>query len=102
MSQALTLLGERNRAYATQERALELSRAPSLMTRALIAIDGASCRAHDGEREEAAHIAGQAYAELPAAYRNGLTHTRALALYRSLPGQTHGLDVLGSALGGPT
>lgn len=101
MSQALTLLGETNRAYATQERALELSRAPSLMTRALIAIDRASCRAHDGEREEAAHIAAQAYAELPVSYRNGLTRTRVVALYRSLPRQTHGLDVLGGALAVP-
>jgi len=47
------------------------------------------------------HSAGQAYAELPASYRNGLTRTRALALYRSLPRQTHGLEVLGSALGVP-
>jgi hypothetical protein len=95
------LLGETSRAYATQERALELSRAPSLMTRALITIDRASCFAHDGEPEEAARIAGQAYAGLPTSYRSGLTRTRALALYRSLPRQTHGLDVLGSALGVP-
>lgn len=99
MSQALTLLGETKRAYATQERAMELSRAPSLMTRALIAIDRASCRAHDGERDEAARIAAHAYGELPASYRNGLTRTRALAVYRSLPSKTHGVDALGSTLG---
>ncbi|MFF5720220.1 hypothetical protein [Streptomyces buecherae] len=101
MSQALTLLGQSKRAYATQERALELSRAPSLMTRALISIDRASCRAHDGEPEEAARIAGQAYAGLPTSYRGGLTRTRALALYRALPRQTRGLDVLGGALDVP-
>lgn len=98
MSQALTLLGETGRAYATQARALELSRAPSLMTRALIAIDEATCRAHDGDREQAAHIAAQAYAELPDSYRTGLTRTRALALYRTLPQQTHGRDLLADAL----
>jgi tetratricopeptide (TPR) repeat protein len=91
MSQALTLLGQTGRAYETQARALELSRAPSLMTRALIAIDRASCKVHDGEHAEAAHIAAQAYGNLPTPYRNGLTQTRALALYRMLPRDTPGL-----------
>jgi DNA-binding Xre family transcriptional regulator len=98
MSQALTLLGETERAYSTQSRALELSRAPSLMTRALIVIDEATCRAHDGDRERAAQIAAQAYAELPESYRTGLTRTRTLALYRSLPRQTRGVDLLADAL----
>ncbi|MFG2227678.1 hypothetical protein [Streptomyces sp. NPDC048644] len=84
LSQALTLLGETERAYATQSRALELSRSPSLMTRALISIDRATCLAHDGESEEAARVAAQAYGELPPAYRTGLTRTRALTLYRSI------------------
>ncbi|MFJ9612639.1 hypothetical protein [Streptomyces noursei] len=97
LSQALTILGETKRAYATQARALELSRSPSLMTRALISIDRASCLAHDGEPEEAARVAAQAFGELPAAYRTGLTRTRALALYRTIrtsPGAGQLRDVL--------
>ncbi len=98
MSRALTLLGESQRAYASQERALELSRSPSLMTRALIEIDKATCRAHDGAGDEAARLAAQAYGALPPAYRSGLTRTRALNLYRSLPQQTAGRAQLADAL----
>ncbi|MEU7205529.1 hypothetical protein [Streptomyces sp. NPDC045470] len=68
------------------------------MTRALIADDTGTCRAHDGDREEAARIAAQAYAELPVAYRSGLTRTRALALHHSLPHHTRGRDDLAAAL----
>ncbi|RSO41838.1 hypothetical protein DMH15_12635 [Streptomyces sp. WAC 06725] len=98
MSQALTLLGQTQRAYAAQDQALRLSRSPSLMTRALIAIDTATCRAHNGEREEAVRIAAQAYAELPVAYQSGLTRTRALALYHGLPRGTRDRDHLADAL----
>jgi hypothetical protein len=84
LSQALTLLGETQRAYAAQTRALELSKSPSVMTRALIAIDRATCLAHDGEREEAAHVAADAYGQLPASYRSGLTRARAQAVYRAV------------------
>ncbi|MFC1421287.1 hypothetical protein [Streptacidiphilus cavernicola] len=98
LSQALTLLGETGRAYTVQERALELSRSPSLMVRALIAIDHASCLVHEAHPDEAAGRAAQAYGELPAAYRTGLTRTRAEALYRQLPAKTRGLDVLRDAL----
>ncbi|MFF3404412.1 hypothetical protein ACFYW6_39125 [Streptomyces sp. NPDC002659] len=97
MSQALTLLGQTSRTYETQTRALELSRAPSLMTRALIAIDRASCLAHDGDRAQAAHVAAQAYGDLPA-YRAGLTRTRAVALYRALPEDTSGRRDLADVL----
>ncbi len=98
LSQALTLLGETDRAYATQARALELSRSPSLMTRALIAIDRATCLLHDGHADEAARTAAQAYGELPAAYRTGLTRTRTAALYRALPQQAPGAEDLREAL----
>jgi hypothetical protein len=84
LSQALTLLGETHRAYAEQTRALELSRSPSVMTRALIAIDRASCLASDGELEEAARVAAEAYGQLPASYRSGLTRARAQAVYQSV------------------
>ncbi|MFE9659408.1 hypothetical protein [Streptomyces sp. NPDC005955] len=98
LSQALTLLGETDRAYAIQRRALELSRTPSPMTRALIALDTATCRAQDGDREAAAHLATRAYSDLPTVYRTGLTRTRALALYRKLPADTPGRAVLGETL----
>ncbi|MFE3018261.1 hypothetical protein [Streptomyces sp. NPDC059256] len=97
-SQALTVLGETERAYQAQARALELSRAPSLMTRALIAIDRASCRAQDGEPVEAARLAAEAYGGLPDTYRTGLTRTRTRALHRSLPPGTPGVDRLADAL----
>lgn len=81
LSQALTLLGETSRAYDQQQRALELSRRPSVMTRALISIDRATCLAHDGELPEAADVAAQAYGELPASYRSGLPRARAMSVY---------------------
>ncbi|MFI1826962.1 helix-turn-helix domain-containing protein [Streptomyces sp. NPDC020412] len=101
LSQALTHLGETRRAYETQAAALTLSRSPSVMTRALIAIDEASCRVQDGERETAARIASQAFGELPEPYRTGLTRTRATALYRTLPSDTPGRDALADALAIP-
>jgi tetratricopeptide (TPR) repeat protein len=100
LSQALTLLGETQRAYAEQTRALELSRSPSVMTRALIAIDRAACLASDGESEEAARVAAQAYGELPPSYRSGLTHSRTQALYQSVrttPAAEQLRDVLSTA-----
>ncbi|GAB2905650.1 hypothetical protein GCM10022245_46750 [Streptomyces mayteni] len=84
LSQALTLLGETDRAYAQQARAIELSRRPSVMTRALIAIDQASCLVVDGEPDEAARVAAVAYRELPASYRSGLTRDRAYAVYEAV------------------
>ncbi len=98
LSQALTLIGETSRACTTQNRAVELSRSPSLMTRALVAVDRASCLAQDHEPEEAARLAAQTYGELPVSYRTGLTRTRTVALYRSLPSRTPGLDSLRDAL----
>ncbi|MEU5424331.1 hypothetical protein AB0H73_01795 [Streptomyces olivoreticuli] len=46
-----------------------------------------------------AHITAKAYGGLPVSYRTGLARTRALALYRTLPGDTPGLDQLADALG---
>ncbi|MFD8386161.1 hypothetical protein ACFV2X_47975 [Streptomyces sp. NPDC059679] len=87
LSQALTLLGETERAYKAQDQALRLSRSSSLMTRALITIDRATCLAHDQQPDEAARIAAQAFGELPAAYRTGLTRRRAVALHNTLQGR---------------
>lgn len=98
MSQALTWLGETDRAYATQQEALKLTRTPSLMTRALIAIDTASCRARDGEHAEAVRVALEAYSDLPTSYRTGLTRSRAEALCQALPATAPGLDALSDVL----
>ncbi|MFE0423692.1 hypothetical protein [Streptomyces sp. NPDC058953] len=98
LSQAFTHLGETRRAYETQQAALALTRTPSLMTRALITIDEATCRAHDGDRDTAARLAARVYGDLPEAYRTGLTRTRTLALYRALPHDTPGRDTLADAL----
>ncbi|MDT0342908.1 helix-turn-helix domain-containing protein [Streptomyces litchfieldiae] len=84
LSQALTLLGETRRAYEQQERALALSKSPSVMTRALVAIDRASCLATDGEWDEAARVAAEAFGQLPPSYRKGLTHARAQTVYQSV------------------
>ncbi|MDT0309962.1 hypothetical protein RM780_23840 [Streptomyces sp. DSM 44917] len=99
LSQAFTLLGETTRAFAEQERALALTGRPSVMTRALLALDRAACLARAGERAEAASVAGDAFAGLPPAYRDGLTRTRALTVYRSVHGAP-GADCLREALGG--
>lgn len=97
LSQALTLLGETRRAYAQQDRALELSRSPSVMTRGLIAFDRASCLAQDGETEEAVSVAADAFEALPPSYRDGLTHARATAVLR-LVSRTPESDRLRTAL----
>ncbi|MEV7239044.1 hypothetical protein AB0N06_35660 [Streptomyces sp. NPDC051020] len=105
LSRTFTQLGETTRATLVQDRALEPTHSPSLMTRALITIDRATCLAHNGEPEEAARIGAQAYTALPSAYRTGLTHTRALALARSLPhemtGQFRDVLAMANASGGP-
>ncbi|MGV9317318.1 hypothetical protein ACWDR0_34875 [Streptomyces sp. NPDC003691] len=98
LSQALTHLGETRRAYEAQTEALRLTRSPSVMTRALVTIDEAMCRAHDGDQEEAARIAARAYSGLPVSYRTGLTRTRASALYWSLPADCPGRDGLAELL----
>jgi transcriptional regulator with XRE-family HTH domain len=91
-SQVCTLLGETQRAHAAQQRATELSRRPSVMTRALLGVDRAACLAHDGEPTEAAIVAADAYTTLPASYRRGLTQIRARAVYdtvRDTPEAAH-------------
>ncbi|MBP0457458.1 hypothetical protein JFN87_08085 [Streptomyces bomunensis] len=77
---------------------MEITRTPSLMTRALLDIDHAACRLHDGAPDEAADIATGAFDALPGSYRHGLTRTRALSVYRSLPSATPGRAALADAL----
>jgi hypothetical protein len=86
LSHALTALSDTDRAWESQERALELSTPTSSMTRALLQLDGAACVHHDGDTEEACHRAVASLSTLPDAYRTGLVRRRALDLYEAIPG----------------
>ncbi|MEU0939026.1 hypothetical protein [Embleya sp. NPDC005971] len=80
LSHALTALGETRRARESQQRGLELSAPTSTMTRSLLSIDAAACDHHDGDTKQACRRATTVLADLPAAYRTGLVHHRALDL----------------------
>ncbi|MFE6787826.1 serine hydrolase [Streptomyces sp. NPDC057680] len=96
LSQAYTLLGNTSDAYAAQEDALALTTSPSVMTRALLAMDTAACLREDGDPTAAAEMAAGVLARLPGPYRDGLVRSRADALHRQLTGRPH--DHLGQAL----
>ncbi|RKN47221.1 transcriptional regulator [Streptomyces hoynatensis] len=85
LSQAYTLLGDTRAAYAAQAAALALTRSASVMTRALLAIDTATCLQLDGEPAEAARTATTAWQQLPPEHRCGLVRSRIEALHRTLP-----------------
>lgn len=86
LSQAFTLLGRTREAYAEQATALALTRSPSVMTRALLAMDEATCLSADGDSGGAADVAVAVWAELPQEYRDGLVRSRLEALHRTLSG----------------
>ncbi|GEB57420.1 transcriptional regulator [Streptomyces gardneri] len=96
LSQAHTLLGDTSAAYAAQEDALELTTSPSVMTRALVAMDTAACLRTDGDPTAAAEMAAGVLDRLPVAFREGLVRSRAEALHRQLSGRPR--DHLGQAL----
>ncbi|MEU3566992.1 transcriptional regulator [Kitasatospora sp. NPDC036755] len=96
LSQAFTLMGETREAYAEQEAALALTRSPSVMTRALLAMDAAICLNTDGDPTAAAGMAVDVWENLPEAYRDGLVRTRAESLHHALSGSAHAR--LGEAL----
>ncbi|GAA3141858.1 hypothetical protein [Streptomyces echinatus] len=73
----------------SQQRARELSAPTSTMTRALLAIDAASCVHHDGHTQEACQRTVAVLSDLPAAYRCGLVRRRALDLYHRTPAHHH-------------
>ncbi|WP_184502890.1 hypothetical protein [Streptomyces botrytidirepellens] len=89
LSHALTALGDTRRAQESQAHALALSAPTSTLTRTLLTIDAAACLHQNGDTDQACRSAATAFAALPTAYRTGLTHTRALDLYRSIPAQHH-------------
>lgn len=86
-SQAYTLLGDSKSARAEQETALALTDSPSVMTRALIALDHAKCLRIDKDPQAAAEMATATWSSLPAGYRTGLVRTRAEALRDAFAGQ---------------
>ncbi|MFD6913541.1 hypothetical protein [Streptomyces virginiae] len=73
-----------------------MTSSPSVMTRALVAMDTAACVRVDGDPGAAAAIAAAVYDRLPAAYRSGLMHSRAQLLHRPLDGAPR--QMLGDAL----
>ena len=96
LSQAFTLLGRTREAYAEQEAALALTRSPSVLTRALLEMDAATCLNADGDPSAAADKAVGVWERLPEAYRDGLVRSRAETLHHMLPGDAHAR--LGEAL----
>ncbi|MFG2416712.1 hypothetical protein [Streptomyces goshikiensis] len=96
LSQAYTLLGDSRAAYRAQDDALALTSSPSVMTRALIAMDTAACLRVDGDPGAAAAMAAAVYDRLPPAYRSGLARSRAQLLHQHLDGAPRRL--LGDAL----
>ena len=96
LSQAFTVLGQTREAYAEQEAALALTQSPSVMTRALLAIDAAACQRADGDLLAAADMAAEVWQQLPAAYRDGLVRSRTEALHHTLSGAAY--ERLGEAL----
>ncbi|WP_234477622.1 transcriptional regulator [Streptomyces sp. MBT65] len=87
LSQAFTLLGETKQAHAEQEAALTLTTSPSVMTRALLALDAAQCLHTDRDPQGAADMATEVWRQLPEGFRTGLVHTRADTLCGSLTGR---------------
>lgn len=86
LSQAHTLLGDTKAAYAAQDAARDLTGPASVMTRALLDMDAATCHAHDGDYPTAAETAVTTLTGLPPGFRTGLVHSRATQLSRSLTG----------------
>lgn len=89
LSQAFTLMGRTRDAYDEQQAALALTRLPSVMTRALLSIDTATCMSTDGDLNGAAELAADVWERLPHAYRSGLVRTRIDALHEKLTGPAH-------------
>ncbi|MEU3201417.1 hypothetical protein [Streptomyces sp. NPDC006996] len=89
LSHAFTTLADTRRANESQQHALELSAPTSTMTRTLLNIDAAACSRHDGDTEQACRRTVAALTALPADYRTGLVHRRALDLYEAIPAQHH-------------
>jgi tetratricopeptide (TPR) repeat protein len=89
LSHALTALGETKRARESQAHALALSAPTSTLTRTLLRLDAATCQHRDGHALDACQAATAALTDVPARFRTGLTRSRAIGLYRSVPVNLH-------------
>ncbi|WP_307806860.1 helix-turn-helix transcriptional regulator [Streptomyces sp. FH025] len=87
LSQAYTLLGDSSNAYSAQEEALRLTDSPSVMTRALLAMDTAACLRVEGDHAGASAMAVGVWERLPSGYREGLIRSRASLLHEKLDGR---------------
>ncbi|MCB5169924.1 transcriptional regulator [Streptomyces bambusae] len=97
LSQAYTLLGHTREAHQAQDDALTLTTSPSVMTRALLAVDRATCLSQTGDHTTAAELAATTLTNLPPQYRHGLIRTRTEKLLHALPDRPR--RVLQDALG---
>ncbi|MCM2431007.1 XRE family transcriptional regulator [Streptomyces sp. RKAG337] len=77
---ALTHLGQTDRAREAQQRALQLYPADEHLDRALIELDGAMCLLLDGEPAAAAESTAEILRKLPEQHRSGIILTRACQL----------------------
>ncbi|WP_405814134.1 XRE family transcriptional regulator [Streptomyces sp. NBC_01390] len=77
---ALTHLGQTDRAREAQQRALQLYPADEHLDRALIELDAAMCLFLDGEPAGAADSTAEILRKLPAQHRSGIILTRACQL----------------------
>jgi hypothetical protein len=85
LSHALTALGDTSRARESQAHALALSAPTSTLTRTLLRLDAATCQHRDGHTLDACQAATVALTDVPVRFRTGLTRSRAVDLYRSVP-----------------
>ncbi|MEU1806379.1 twin-arginine translocation signal domain-containing protein [Streptomyces sp. NPDC019937] len=90
LSQAFTLMGWTREAYTEQAAALALTRSPSVMTRALLTMDAATCLSADGDPSAAADVVVGIWEGVPEEYRSGLIRSRAEALCQTLSGAARG------------
>lgn len=98
LSQAFTLMGQTREAYAEQAAALALTSSSSVMTRALLTMDEATCLSADGDPLGAADVAVAVWEELPQEYQGGLVRSRVEALHQTLSGTARAR--VGDALAG--
>jgi transcriptional regulator with XRE-family HTH domain len=82
---AYTHLGMPDRAWAAQQRALELYPKEDYLDRALVHLDRAACLVHEGALEAAVDVALAGITELRLDQRRGLVATRAREVMSMLP-----------------
>ncbi|MFD4788786.1 helix-turn-helix domain-containing protein [Streptomyces sp. NPDC058459] len=97
---ALTHLGDTDRAAAEQARALELYPVTDRMDIALVRLDQAMCTAVDGDPAAAAALATRAITDLPPEHRSALITYRAQQVAHKVP-ETRELRVLREILALP-